>query len=364
MKYILKIKNIIIYIINLANEEMFDTKLEYIFWCFYYTYIIGKLHSCFILTSFHMGIFNCEIEISYTIMNYINIIFYILVLFFLLIMKKKYSFFDVFLVCISRFSIFLFLKLIKISYIFVLILLGIISLLYFICIEKLDEIINPKIKRQYIKKAINKSIYVIIITLSVFSLTYISLDKKVKLKKETTNYQSFTSKSDIYNKYKNELLSIKSDTWEHKSLDEKEDILKSLAKMELIILTGNQNDITINLEYVELDDLQTMGVFYEDEQCIKINSASCHQSDLLFILCHEVYHQYQNIILNTEFINDDYPIKVCQDAKTWKQNEETGYIDGKKNFEEYSQQALEASANDYAMHEIIILDEYISQFKI
>ena len=145
------------------------------------------------------------------------------------------------------------------------------------------------------------------------------------------------------------LTNLYEDTWEGLSVEEKLNVLQTVANVEQRYL-GLPHELNIRAGNVKA----TIEGYYEDnEHIIMINlDYLLNRSSYEMVECvtHEAYHALQSRMVDAyDATSDDLKNLIFFDTAAAYKNEFDNYSDGEKNFEEYYYQKCEENARRYSM---------------
>ncbi len=153
---------------------------------------------------------------------------------------------------------------------------------------------------------------------------------------------------DTLENHRKELEQLKDGAWEKLTVQERLDVLQTLAKVE-------RNYLGISHELnVEADNLQenVLGYYKDSTHEIVLNLDVVMQESswkVLYTVCHEVYHCYQYKIVEVyqEMGEEEKGLMLFDRAKVYE-NEFANYVDGSDDIYQYAKQECEEDANAYA----------------
>ena len=144
------------------------------------------------------------------------------------------------------------------------------------------------------------------------------------------------------------LLLLKEDTWETLSVEEKLDVLQTVANIEQHYL-GLPNELNVGAANLR----EGLAGYYSDRTHEIIVSMDCLLNDssrvLVDTVAHEAYHslQYRMIDAYDEASDDMKPLLLYNDASIYKE-EFADYKDSDLDFDDYYFQSCESEARSYA----------------
>ncbi len=154
------------------------------------------------------------------------------------------------------------------------------------------------------------------------------------------------------------LLLLKEDTWKTLSVDEKLDVLQTVANIEQRYL-GLPNELNVGASNLR----EGLAGYYSDSTHEIIVSMDCLLNDssreLVDTICHEAYHSYQHRTIDAydEASDEMKNLYLYYDATIYKE-EFSNYIDGKEDLCSYYTQTVESHARRYASN---ATDEYFER---
>lgn len=154
------------------------------------------------------------------------------------------------------------------------------------------------------------------------------------------------------------LLLLKEDTWKTLSVDEKLDVLQTVANIEQHYL-GLPNELNVGASNLR----EGLAGCYSDsthEITVSMDSLLNDSSEeLVDTICHEAYHSFQHRTIDAydEASDDMKDLYLYYDATIYKE-EFSNYIDGKEDLCSYYTQTVERHARRYASS---ATDEYFER---
>lgn len=154
------------------------------------------------------------------------------------------------------------------------------------------------------------------------------------------------------------LLLLQDELWEDLTVDEKLNVLQTVANIEQRYL-GIPHEMNVGAENVETG---TLGYYLERTHGIIINLAyllDCSSRDALDVVCHEAYHCYQHCLVAIYGTLEPSEQQLSLFYKVGIYAEEfASYDNGEDNLLSYYTQRCESDARSYAVSAV---DDYFNQ---
>lgn len=159
------------------------------------------------------------------------------------------------------------------------------------------------------------------------------------------------------------LMQLQEDKWVSLSLDERLDILQTIADIERRYL-GIPHEL--NVVYKDIEETDILGHYLDKTHTITVNTPHLTNDDpfdLLNTICHESYHAYQHRLV--EMYNESSEkfkeLRVYIDVKDYAE-EFANYTSGSEDKLTYFTQTCEEDARDYASSAVYEYKERIYSY--